>query len=68
MPFVPRLINKGLVTHNRIPWFRLQKNAVTNQIQDNKNVTKHNKIHEDVLLGAICEFVQLINCAAQFVY
>ena len=41
---VPRPINKGLVTRNRIPWFRPQKTAVTNQNRDNKNVTKRNKI------------------------
>ena len=41
---VLRPINKGLVTRNIIPWFRPQKNAVTNQNRDNKNVTKRNKI------------------------
>ena len=41
---VPRPINKDLVTHNIIPWFRLQKTVVTNQNRDNGNVTKRNKI------------------------
>ena len=46
---IPRPINKGLVTRNRIPWFRLQKNAVTDQNRDNKN-TKCNKIHVGVAI------------------
>ena len=33
-------INKGLVTRNIILWFWPQKNAVTNQIRNNKNITK----------------------------
>ena len=45
---VPGPINKDLVTRNIIPWFRLQKIVVTNQIRDNKNVTKRDKICADV--------------------
>ena len=36
---ITRLINKGLVTCNRDPWFRPQKNVVTNQIRDKRNTS-----------------------------
>ena len=36
---IPQTLNEGLVTHNRILRFQPQKNAITNQIGDNKNTS-----------------------------
>ena len=57
---MPRPINKGLVTRKRIPWFRPQKNAITNQNQDNKNVTKRNKIRA-VFVALPTGYIQMVH-------